>query len=197
MKGFSHSTGIVVAGLLLLTALTVACGGTDAPRISPEAPVDATSDGASPGISEALDIPYREALFTQLLRERPSSRAWVRSTLGDPDSATSRLVPNRHVPGATDTLVALYYPGIVVRFHVPEPGGELLSQLDVSDNRYLAYPLIGAPVALVEEEVGPADEVGDTLRSYRCHSCVAGDDPVSMIVRDGEIVRIRFQYYVD
>ena len=186
--------GGLLAGMLLLAA--TGCGGAgDVPGADLPAGV-AAPDSSVPS-SESLDIPDRDLLFTGMLRLRPSSREEVLDAYGEPDRTTSQTVPNRHVPGETDTLVALHYPDAIVSFHIPGPGGELLSSVEVVDNRYLEYGLIGSSIGQVEREIGAADEVGDSVAKYLCRSCIAGDDPVTLVVKGGEIVRVRFDYYVD
>src|SRR5690606_23931130 len=107
------------------------------------------------------------------------------------------VVPNRHVAGVMDTLFAVHYPGLAVHIHRPGPGGELVSSVEVAANRYLRYPAIGVSGAAVEEAFGPPDERSDSTLTYLCTSCMAGDDPVEIVVHDGRVRRVRFGYYVD
>lgn len=180
----------LVAAILLISA----CGNTD-PQPLPSLPSEAAD--LPPTASEPLGITDRADLFTRALREKPSTRATLRMEYGPPDSMSSRTTPNRHVPGAVDTLEALHYAGLSVRFHVPGSGGEIVSRVEVFDNRYLEYPLIGASFAELERQIGAPEQRSDSLAIYRCRACVAGDDPVELIIGEDLIRRVRFNYYVD
>jgi hypothetical protein len=121
----------------------------------------------------------------------------LNGALGEPDSATAEEIPNRHVPGVMDTIFTIYYTDLSARFHRPGGGGDLLSMVQVADNRHLRYPVIGSDLATVEGAFGPPDAVSDSSVTYRCTTCQAGDDPVELALVDGEVRRVRFNYYVD
>ena len=142
-------------------------------------------------------LPAREEFVTNALRLPGQSRADFARALGDPDSVAAEVVPNRHVPGVTDTLFTLYYPDLTAHLHRPGPGGELTSSVEVRSDRHLRYPAIGVTASTVESAFGPPDLRTDSSLTYRCTTCVAGDDPVELLVRNGRVQRLRFNYYVD
>ena len=69
--------------------------------------------------------------------------------------------------------------------------------VDVSDNRHLRYPVIGREMTAIEAAFGPPDASSDSSATYLCTTCQAGDDPVELVVEEGEVRRVRFNYYVD
>lgn len=111
----------------------------------------------------------------------------------------ARVVPNRHVPGVRDTLFELFYPGLRVGIHHPGGGRDLLSSVVVAEDRYLGFPRLG--IGTTEEEVRealgvPEAAAGDSL-TYLCRTCPGAEEPVTFVLEDGRVVRIRFDYYVD
>lgn len=59
------------------------------------------------------------------------------------------------------------------------------------------YPVIGLDVATIDGVFGRPDEVSDSSLTYYCTTCVAGDNPVELVIVDGRVRRVRFNYYVD
>lgn len=182
--------------MVITCALALACTSPQ----SEEAPGD---PGTSPSVparaqpTAPAELPARAEFVDNALRQRPDSRADLRATLGAPDSVATEVIPNRHVPGVMDTIYILHYPELVARFHHPGGGGDLLSTLQVSDDRHLRYPVMGADVATLDEAFGRPDEASDSSLTYYCTTCEAGNDPVEVIVPDGRVRRVRFNYYVD
>lgn len=187
--------------LPMVCALPLACMNPPSPE---EAPADAAGNAADPAPGEErqppptqADLPDRSDFVDNALRQRPAARADLRATLGAPDSVTAEVIPNRHVPGVMDTIYAMHYPDLLARFHHPGGGGDLLSMVQVSDNRHLRYPVMGADVATLDSAFGPPDEASDSSLTYYCTTCEAGNGPVEIIVREGQVRRVRFNYYVD
>jgi hypothetical protein len=176
---------------VIATSLLVGCGGgaSDAPP-SPAPPAGEVE-------SELPPLPTREEFVTSGLRYSEVTRAGLADTLGPPDSISAEVVPNRHIPTATDSILTLHYPELTARIHVPGPGGELPAAVEVADNVHLSYPMIGTTTAAVVEAFGPPDERSDTSLTYLCTSCVAGDDPVRLFTEDGRVTRVGFEFYVD
>ncbi len=167
---------------------------------SPRPRGDAAADelpASPPPAAEPGPLPDRGEFVDNSLSVPAGSRTALRAALGEPETTTSEEVPNRHVPGVTDTLFTLRYPDLTARFHHPGGGGDLLSMVEVSDNRHLRYPVIGSTAAEVDAAFGRPDASSDSSLTYDCTSCEAGDDPVELIVVDGEVRRVRFNYYVD
>lgn len=188
--------------MLFACALPLAC--TNAPPPD-EAPADAADNSGDPAPAPAqqpqptapAELPERSEFVDHGLRHRPASRADLRETLGAPDSVATEVIPNRHVPGVMDTIYTVHYADLVARFHHPGGGGDLLSMLQVSDDRHLRYPVIGADVVTLDAAFGRPDEASDSSLTYHCTTCEAGNDPVEIIVLDGQVRRVRFNYYVD
>jgi hypothetical protein len=139
-------------------------------------------------------------IVRQGLRPLGESRAEIARQLGEPDSVTSRVVPNRHIPGVQDTLFTLYYPGLIAHLHRPGSSGEFLTDAIVTSNRYLRYPAvgIGATHQQLQGALGLPDEVPDSVYVYTCHTdCMGAEEPVRFFLQNGRVQRIRFSYYVD
>jgi hypothetical protein len=191
VPGDPHGSRGALRTLAIATPLVLlGCGGAAPDESQPE-PVDAGGTTAQPS------LPDREEFVRAGLIPPGSTRAELAEGLGSPDSIDFEVVPNRHVPGAMDTLFTVHYPELVAGIHRPGPGGELLSSFEVSANRHLRYPIIGAPGATVEAAFGPPDERTDSTLTYRCTTCIAGDDPVLLFLQNRDVDRVRFSYYVD
>lgn len=183
---------------VLATGLGIGC--TSEP---PDGRGGSVEDERGPGIpSPDPDSPdvaglTCEGLEENLLRAH-ASRAELAGTFGTPDSVSSTTEPNRHVPGATDSLFVTYYPGLVAHFRKPPEGGDLVSLVEVEDNRYLRYPAIG--VGAGEERVisvlgePRTHEPGRLV--YECAGMGPGQ-PVTFRLSDGVVERIEIAYYVD
>lgn len=174
-----------------LTILFVACAAPDPPEAA-QADSAAQTPPARP-----VALPDRDTFRREGLVPLGDSRATLAETLGEPDSVRTAVVPNRHLPEVRDTLFAVHYPGLVVSLHRPGGGGDMLSGVQVRDNRYLRYPVIGATLREVETAFGPANQVEDGRYSYACRVCGPVDEPFEMIVEDGRVQGVRFAYYVD
>lgn len=174
---------------LLPCAFLLSCGGSP--------PAESTEAVPSPPPAVPGDLPSREEFVRGGLALAAWSRASLREALGEPDSIASEVIPNRHLPGAIDTLFIVYYPELAVHIHRPGPGGELVSSAYVGSNQYLKYPVIGVAEGAIETAFGPPDEEsGDTL-TYLCTNCIAADDPVHLFLERGRVEGVRFNYYVD
>ena len=173
------------AVVCVLSALIGACGTAPGPEQLPAPP------------AAAVELPDRDVFVASALLAPGATRAELRERWGEPDSVIARVVPNRHVPGVVDTLFTVHHPGLIVGLHRPGVGGELLSAVTVSSNDFLRWPVIGASAAAVERELGPADVRAPERLVYHCRTCVAGDDPVELLLDGDAIVAIRFNYYVD
>lgn len=110
---------------------------------------------------------------------------------------------NRHDPSVTDTLVTWSYPGVEIHLHQVGNGGpEFLSEVEVTDNRYLRYPAagVGAARATIHELLGPPSaargpEEGDT---YPCERCEGAPEPVTFRYdAQGRVRAVLFSFYVD
>lgn len=142
-------------------------------------------------------LPDRETFVRSALIAPARTRAGLRAQLGEPDSIVHQVVPNRHVPGAVDTLFTVHYPTLLVGLHRPGPGGELLSAVTVFSNEHLQWAVIGAEGVQIEREFGPPDRRNDDGIGYDCRTCIAGNDPVEFVLTDGRVRAVRFNFYVD
>lgn len=145
----------------------------------------------------AVPLPDRDSFVTDGLAAHAGSRAALRARLGEPDSVVREVVPNRHVPGVLDTLLTVVYPEVIAHLHKPGGGGELMSSLRVASNDHLRFPLIGESLAEIDAAFGAPDDASDSSLVYRCAACEGGDDPVELLLRDGVVHAVRFNYYVD
>lgn len=171
--------------------LLLACGGR-----SESEPPGAEGEAAAPGPAE-VNLPDRTEFVERGLATAAGSRAELQASLGAADSIAAEVVPNRHVPGVLDTIYTVHYQDLVAILHHPGGGGDLLSMVQVSSNRHLRYPVIGADAQTIDRAFGRPDEASDSSLTYYCTSCQAGNDPVQLVVEDGEVRRVRFNFYVD
>ena len=140
----------------------------------------------------------RDDLVEYGVRVPKESRQEVIAVLGRPDSARSVAEANRHDPAVTDSLVVLYYPGLRLDYRV-SGGKDLLEVTDVSDNRYLKYPMIGvgASATNIIHALGPPWERTDSAYSYDCGRCIGADEPVIFHLAAGRVTNVEYQFYVD
>lgn len=171
--------------LAIALAVCIGCGGATPER-----------DAAAP-LLPADQLPDRAEFIDGGLGVTARSRTELQSLLGPADSVTAEEIANRHVPGMRDTIYTLYHPGRMTRIHHPGGGGDLLSMVEVSDNRHLRYPILGLEVEALQIAFGPPDQSSDSSVVYRCISCVAGDDPVEFLLEGDTVRRVRFHFYVD
>ncbi|MGH7444069.1 MAG: hypothetical protein ACREKM_04295, partial [Longimicrobiales bacterium] len=126
------------------------------------------------------------------------TRAGLQERFGPPDSAHSKPTPNRHIPGQTDSIVTVYYPGLAVELYRTDPGTEFVQRADVSTDRWLHFgPGIGAPAAVMTGALGEPSEQTDSTLVFRCTACSPVNEPITFFLADGRVHRVRFAYYVD
>ena len=186
-RGSSH-----VRPVLLATALALAaCGGERAEPDPPEAPAGADASPLPSGPTVICAGLEEVILATHPTREP------LRAAYGEPDSTTTTPVPNRHVPGATDTLFTIHYPGLVALVHKPAEGNDLADFARVEDNRYLTIPSLGVGTTeeLVRAALGEPLRVEDGALVYWCGE--GAEQPVSFELADGRVRAVLVDYYVD
>lgn len=173
------------AAVLLLSMTWVGCGGAapEPERAHPPLPVS--------------ELPDRAEFIDRGLAVAVDSRADLISTFGPADSILEEEIANRHNPEVRDTIYNVYHSGRMTRIHHPGGGGDLLSMVEVSDNRHLRYRILGLEVDAIESAFGPPDERSDSAVIYRCTTCQAGDDPVELLLERDIVQRVRFNFYVD
>lgn len=183
---------------VLATGLMIGCTGE-----RPDQPEGSVEDERGIEIpSPDPDSPDVAGLTCEGLEEKlllaHASRAELAGTFGTPDSVNSTTEPNRHVPGATDSLFVVHYPGLVAHFRKPSEGDDLVSFVEVEDNRYLQYPSIGVG-ATEERVVSVLGEPGTHEPGRLVYECagVGPEQPVTFRLSDGVVERIEIAYYVD
>jgi hypothetical protein len=179
--------------LILLSLHLFACRS---PSPAADEPRAQGPDRPPPAAPTAV-LPSRGEFVNDGLRTRANDREQLRASLGAPDSVGEEVLPNRHVPGVLDTIFTVHYSDLLARIHHPGGGSDLLSMVQVSDNRHLRYPVIGMRVEAIDRAFGQPDEASDSSLTYYCQTCEAGDDPVQLVIVDGTVRRVRFNYYVD
>ena len=193
---------IVIVGIVAAAGIACASEVADETRaagISAAGDTAAAHDTAarSPAPTLSLDC---DTLAAALLRSG-ATRSALAQAYGEPDSIEVTTEPNRHMPGATDSLFVVHYAGLAVTLRTPPAARDLVSAVTVTDNRYLAYPSIGigARESAVVGALGEPDERttadGTTSLIYACGEEV--EQPVTFHLRDGVVVRIEASYYVD
>lgn len=141
----------------------------------------------------------RDRFIRSGLIEIGETREEIQSTLGEPDSTTRRAVENRHDPSRTDTIIRLHYDGLTARIHRPADLDDLLDQVTVRDDRYLQQDAIriGMPWSEVRSRLGEPEGERDGGYLYACGTCGPVSEPIVVVVDDGVVSSIRFDYYVD
>lgn len=199
------------ATVRILPAVSVCIAFQTACAREPEPAPAAAEDTAAPVQSDSVSQPpagaelppgateaERCAAYVQDgLTLHAANRAEIRRALGAPDTVDVSTEPNRHVLESTDSLLTIVYAGVSFRLRRPGPGGELIENVTVRDNKYLRFaPGTGASEAAVLEALGePAARAEDEL-IYACGTG-AVDDPVTFRLANGNVAEIVFAYYVD
>jgi hypothetical protein len=126
----------------------------------------------------------------------PLTRAGLRDRFGAPDSTHAATEPNRHVPGAVDSLFTEFRPGLVGSFRTLAGARDLIAGAEVTGRGYIAHSGldIGAPEARVVRILGePSRRSGDAL----VYECGEVEQPVTFRLRDGIVTAVTIAYYVD
>lgn len=192
----------LVASLIFVLALT-GCGGDE--RSDREATHDTIPAPEDPVAHDTVPtsdvVPGRpsiacEGLETSIL-SAPATRAGLREAFGDPDSTSSKTEPNRHVPGAIDSLFVVHYTGLVARLRKPPDGPDLAEYVRVTETRYLRYPDlgIGARSSDIVKTLGEPTETDPASLVYDCG--MGAEQPVTFHLGDGVVESIEIDYYVD
>jgi hypothetical protein len=179
------------AALAVLTLLLPAggCDGRDAPAESGGMPMPPADAGVS-------------LFFSEGPVELGSSRTELEARLGVPDSVHAHTVANRHDPTVTDSVLTLYYGGLIAEIHrAGYDGKEILAGAVISDGRFLQP---GAPVRLGQDTdavltaLGEPDEREAATLLYVCDEClVAGQETVRFIMERDTVRRVELRYWVD
>lgn len=193
-----------LARLLGLASCIAACSADPAPTSNDAAaaeagagngPGDGTDDTA--GALAAGDSNSCADLAQRLLRT-PATRAGLAAAYGAPDSLIAAVEPNRHIPGATDSLFTVFYPGLAATIRTPPSGRDLVTHVDVRDNRYVALGEIGIGVSadVLLERLGPPHSQDELSLTYECGVHV--EEPVVFALDDDDVVAgIEIFHYVD
>jgi hypothetical protein len=183
---------------LALASVAAACG-TGPPGAESQRS-DAPPGGAAPAI-DATDtvaaVPLTcEDLHETILRVPPTRRA-LAAAFGAPDSVHASAEPNRHVPGATDSLFTVYYPGMVLDIRTPQDARDMATYVRLEDDRYLAFPGIGIGTSRerLEDVLGTATQSDAETLIWDCGTAV--EQPVTFHLADGRVAAITIAYYVD
>lgn len=197
--------------LLVATLVAAACSGADDGGEVGEEPASDTAGAPSgvPAQTEFLALPDAPAEACTVVLEtglaiEGRTRAALRAELGEPDSVAREAVPNRHVPGVTDTVVTLRWPAATAFVRVAQ-GRELVDAIRVSDDRHLRYAGVGpgtpgdsilARLGDPGRRAGGAESDPETL-SYWCPSEPGAESPVVFHLRNGRVAMVEWDFYVD
>jgi len=224
------------AFVLFATTIAAACSGTDedgggdegSPSDTPGAPA-AGPPADAPVPPESLPLPDapEEACTAVLeggLAIEGRTRTALRAELGEPHSVARETVPNRHIPGATDTVVTMRWPAATAVVRVAQ-SKELVDAIRVTDGPHLRYAGVGpgtpgdsilarlgdpgsrraegpgasppgAPEPTGAGQGDPAEAEPRTL-SYWCPSEPGAESPVVFHLRDGRVAMVEWDFYVD
>jgi hypothetical protein len=182
--------------LMLAVLLVTGCSGGTTPAGQPAA---AGATGGRAGAPAGATAGERCAAFVANgLAVAQRTRAELREEFGAPDTVIARTEPNRHVPGATDSLFAVRYPGLTVEIRKPASGGDMAERVTVTYPRNLTYaePGIGARETRVVELLGEPTTRETGRLTYECGT---GPAPprVSFVIENAAVSEVVFAFYVD
>lgn len=197
--------------VLCITAVAAgACGaGQPSAGVDDAPPATATdspaADAELPGTAGAADAPDLdpesvpltcEGLHEQILKVPPTRQAFA-NEFGPPDSVAATTEPNRHVPGAVDSLFTVYYPGLVLDLRTPTGARDMATHVRLEQDRYLAYPAfgMGTPAGTVEAVLGEPHSRDSGNLKYQCG--MGAEQPVTFMIDNGRVTAIEIAFYVD
>lgn len=125
-------------------------------------------------------------------------RASLEATLGPPDSVSTTVEPNRHIPDETDTILTLIWPGLSVTLRLAPDGRALVEDAVVRENRFLPWsePAIGDAADAVIAILGEPEERDDVHLLYVCGSGPV-NEPIALELRSDTVRAVAYHYYVD
>lgn len=179
--------------LAWMVLFAAACAPDGAPPEDAPGRVEVAEDRQEPAAVEAIAC---EDLARTILAVEPA-RASLRRQFGAPGSVTATTEPNRHVPDRVDSLFVVRYPGLTASLRKPGGGEDMVDAVVVTESRFLAHPAIG--MGTREERVlatlgEPTRRTAESL-VYDCGEHV--EEPVTFHLRDGLVLRIEIDYYLD
>lgn len=182
--------------LMLPFLLLMACSGGPTPSGQPAAASATGGRAAAPAGSTPAE--RCAAFVANGLAVAQRTRTELREEFGAPDTVIARTEPNRHSPGATDSLFTARYPGLTIEIRKPARGGDMAERMTVTYPRHLTYaePGIGARETRVIELLGePATRNADRLT----YECGAGpvSSPVTFVIENAVVREVVFAFYVD
>jgi hypothetical protein len=130
------------------------------------------------------------------------SRRAVAAQYGKPDSLRLQPGPNPYTPTQIDTVVDVFYPGLVLKYWVMGAGHadtESLLEADISDNKYLKFPQAGigaTPDDIVRAIGEPAERTADTYK-YECGLHIMSGANVTFHFAAGRVKRVNFRWDMD
>lgn len=201
VSGRSRPARCAAVLCIAVLGLNACRGGQQLPDATVEgadAPVEdiAPDSGATSAAADSGAFPEGCEDLHERILAAPPTRAGLAAAFGPPSTVSTDTEPNRHVGSAVDSLFTVSYPGFLVEMRTPDGGRDMATQVEVEDNRYLAFPGIGigAPAERLEEVLGPATSAGTDRVTYDCGEV---EQPVTFVLRDGRVSRIEISYYVD
>lgn len=194
-------TTAVLGTVLALVAIAAGCGTGQPPDMQHgDAPESADSPGIRAPDSTAdthAAVPHTcEDLHETILTVPPTRQAFA-ARFGAPDSITAGAEPNRHVPGAIDSLFTVYYPGLVMDIRTPQNSRDMPTHVRVENDRYLAFSGIGVGTSRerLEEVLGNPTQSDAQSLTWDCGGEV--EQPVTFELAAGRVTAITIAYYVD
>ena len=187
--------------VITFAVVMLGCSGADSPDARSNATNASATSIASAVPEPAFDSASVAGLTCLTLMDAvflaPLTREELLQAYGAPDSVHARTEPNRHVAGVIDSLVQVYYPGLTAGFRKPGEGTDLITQMEVTDNRYIRYPSIGigARRDRLIQVVSDTSLVRDDRVEYDCG--MGANEPVTFWLVGEQIRRVSKLYYVD
>lgn len=187
----------------LAAASLVACGVPEEaapPSADPPTTPDPPPDAEPPPVSDEPPVSDPDEYYRTGLVLRDAGLDELERRFGAPAALEREPVPNRHVPGQTDTILTVRYPGARLRIYQVAGGRGMLERAEVSDSRWLTHarPGVGTPADSVLAWLGEPKERSTGRLVYDCRTCAAGgEDALTFHLEDGRVARIEWAFYVD
>jgi hypothetical protein len=132
------------------------------------------------------------------LKLKARTRAQLVAEAGGPLDTGERVEPNRHTPGAQDSIIRFVYDGMIVQVRKPGPSNEMFEHVTVSSRKWLNFPYFrpGLTEANLTGVLGEPQQRAAGKLTYECGGGEV-ENPVVFEMKDGAVQRIVFNYYVD
>ena len=166
----------------------------------PSAAPDTVCTGCPTGLSRTDSA---RIVYWSFVDRFPHRRSQIIRRFGAPDSIKGNSLAHQEDFGPNDSVVALYYKGLSVRYLVSAGGREFLKEVSVSDSsqRLPMHLGIGVSRSRLERIFGEPDYVtrrrDSTEVAFYAGANSGGPDQLVFILVRSSVRRIVWSYFVD